>query len=63
MSSQLESRHFFRTGDTVQHRSGPLGEVADSHALFALICWTDGRHEEIEQFDPRVLVLERARPE
>jgi hypothetical protein len=59
MSRQLESRHFFRTGDTVQHHSGLFGEVIDSMALYAVIRWPDGRREEIDQFDPGLVVVER----
>ena len=62
MTFQLESRHFFRAGDTVQHLSGPLGEVAEAHTLYAIIRWMDGRQQEVEQFDSEILVLERATP-
>ena len=61
MSLQLESRHFFRTGDLVQHRGGALGEVADAQTLYATIRWADGEMQEVDQFDPAVIVLERAR--
>jgi hypothetical protein len=62
VSGQLESRHFFRTKDTVQHVDGFNGTVIESRALYATIRWDDDRHEEIDQFDPRVVVLERAEP-
>lgn len=60
MSMQLESRHFFRRGDVVQHLSGRTGEVTDAMALYAMIRWDDGQQEEIEQLEPNVVVLERA---
>jgi hypothetical protein len=60
VSGQLESRHFFRTRDTVQHVDGYFGTVMEAQALFATILWDDQRHEEIDQFDPRVAVFERA---
>lgn len=62
MSVQLESRHFFRAGDTVEHRSGEAGKVVEGFALYATVVWADGRREEIEQFDPFVVVTERAEP-
>ncbi len=63
MSKQLESRHFFRARDTVQHLDGQLGTVVDGHPLYAVVAWSDGRCEEVEQFDPFVMVIERADPE
>lgn len=60
MSGQLESRHFFRTRDTVQHVDGRFGTVVEAQALYATIRWDDGRDEEVDQFDPRVAVFERA---
>jgi hypothetical protein len=62
MSLQLESRHFYRAGDLVQHRRGDLGEVADAQTLYATIRWADGAMEEVDQFDPAIIVLERAKP-
>ena len=62
MSVQLESRHFFRAGDMVEHRSGVTGRVVEGSALYARVAWDDGRQEEIEQFDPFVVVIERAEP-
>ena len=62
VSTQLESRHFFRARDTVQHRDGPIGTILDGQALYAVVEWMDGRTEEVEQFDPRIVVLERAEP-
>ncbi|HET8656321.1 MAG TPA: hypothetical protein VFL93_12445 [Longimicrobiaceae bacterium] len=62
MSLQLESRHFFRARDVVQHRDGRFGTVLEERALFAVIDWDDGLREEVDQFDPRVLVVERAEP-
>lgn len=60
MSGQLESRHFFRTDDLVQHRAGVLGEVVAAGALYATIRWTHGEREEVDQFDRMIVVLERA---
>lgn len=60
MSGQLESRHFYRMRDVVQHRNGQIGTVVDGQALYATVAWIDGRREEIDQFDPLVVVIERA---
>ena len=60
MSGQLESHHFFRPGDTVRETDGRIGVVGDAGSLFAIISWGDGEEAEIEQFDPRVIVLERS---
>jgi len=60
MSGQLESRHFFRIRDTVQHMDGRFGRVSDAQALYATIIWDDGGQQELDQFDPRVEVYERA---
>ncbi len=60
VSGQLESRHFFRDRDTVEHVDGLEGTVLSGHSLFATIAWRDGRCEEVEQFDPLVVVVERA---
>lgn len=62
MSLQLESRHFFRTRDTVQHLNGDMGTVVEGFSLYATVAWTDGRREEVDQFDPFVVVIERAEP-
>jgi hypothetical protein len=61
LSVQLESRHFFRTGDTVRDPEGLEGVVVDFRALYAVVAWSDGRSQEVEQFDPTILVVERAR--
>jgi hypothetical protein len=63
VSIQLESRHFFRVRDRVQHRDGQLGTVVEGHALYATVAWSDGRQEEVDQFDPTVCVVERAEPD
>ena len=60
MSVQLESRHFFRERDTVQHLNGSIGTVVTGQALFATIAWEDGRFDEVDQFDPTIIVIERA---
>jgi hypothetical protein len=56
----MESRHFLRENDKVQHRNGFLGIVVDSYALYATVAWADGTTREIDQFDPDVVVVERA---
>jgi hypothetical protein len=60
VSRQLESRHYFRVRDTVQHLDGQLGTVVEGYALYATVAWSDGRQEEVDQFDPFVFVIERA---
>ena len=60
MSTQLESRHFLKTGDLVQHIRGAMGRVVEGYALWAVVRWEDGRQEEIDQLDPAVSVVERA---
>ena len=60
MSGQLESRHFFRAGDTVQHRDGRWGRVVEALALYAMVEWDDLSRQEIDQFEPLVEVVERA---
>lgn len=60
MSGQLESRHYFRENDRVQHLEGPFGVVREGYALFAVILWDDGGRSEVDQFDPRIVVVERA---
>ena len=56
----MESRHFMRVRDTVQSRSGGFGRVVEEWALYAVVEWADGRREEVDQFDPGVVVVERA---
>lgn len=56
----MESRHFLRVNDTVKHVGGRVGWVVDAFALYATVQWGDGRREEVEQFDPRIEVIERA---
>jgi len=60
VSVQLESRHFYQAGDIVRHRDGTSGTILEAHALFALVRWEDERREEVDQFDPRVLVILRS---
>lgn len=62
MSVQLESRHFFRMKDTVQHRDGLFGTVVDGQALYATVLWSDGHRQEVDQFDPHIVVVTRAEP-
>ena len=63
MSTQLESRHFLKAGDAVQHVGGRTGTVGEAFALYAVVRWEDGREEEVDQLDPRVFVTERAAKE
>jgi hypothetical protein len=44
----------------VQDRDGRTGRVAEVQSLYATVAWEDGAREEIDQFDPRVLVIQRA---
>jgi hypothetical protein len=60
VTQQLESRHYFRIGDTVRAVDGRLGTVLIGSTLFALVYWETGKEEEVDQFDPTVLVVERA---
>lgn len=60
MSDQLESRHYFKSGDTVRHIDGRSGTVTRSYALYAIIEWPDGSRAEFDQFDPDVEVAVRA---
>lgn len=59
VSVQLESRHFFQMRDTVQDRNGRTGTVQEGWSLYAVVAWEDGRREEVDQFDPRVVVIQR----
>lgn len=59
MSTQLESRHFFRESDVVVRRDGIIGTVAQGEALYAVVVWDDGTRAEVDQFDSRVLVVQR----
>ena len=63
MSTQLESRHFYNTGDVVERVDGALGTVLEGFALWAVVRWHDGRQEEVDQLDPTISVVERARKE
>ena len=60
MSVQLESRHYYKRGDVVQHLTGRVGEVMEERALYAVVKWEDGRQEEVDQLDPAITVVERA---
>ena len=60
MSIQSESRHFLKDGDLVEHVAGRAGTVLEAFALYAVVRWDDGGHEEIDQLDPTVSVTERA---
>ena len=59
MSGQLESRHYFRVGDTVRSIDGRTGTVVEALTLFASIEWADGGRVEVEQFDESVVVEQR----
>lgn len=60
MSVQLESRHYYKHRDVVQHLTGRVGEVLEERALYAVVRWEDGRQEEVDQLDPTIVVVERA---
>jgi hypothetical protein len=45
--------------DVVQNRDGRLGTVTQAESLYALVVWEDGGREELDQFDPRVMVVQR----
>lgn len=57
--SQLESHHFFREDDHVEHVDGRQGRVVESYSLFAVIEWEWGPREEVEQFTAEITVVER----
>jgi hypothetical protein len=63
VSGQTESRHYFRVRDRVRHLNGDLGTVVERFSLYATVLWADGRREEVDQFDPLVVVVERAESE
>jgi hypothetical protein len=60
VSIQSESRHFLQPGDLVEHVAGRVGSVLEAYALYAVVRWDDGGHEEVDQLDPAVSVTERA---
>jgi hypothetical protein len=60
VTSNLESRHFYLSGDLVQRLDGQQGRVVESLALWAVVRWEDGREEEVDQLNPAVWVTERA---
>jgi hypothetical protein len=60
MSGQLESAHFFCAGDVVQALDGRTGVIVEAWTHYAVIEWSDGRRQELDQFDPRVTVVQRA---
>jgi hypothetical protein len=59
----MESRHFLKSGDLVEHIAGKSGVVLEAFALYAVVRWDDGGEEEVDQLDPRVAVTERAAKE
>ncbi len=61
MSGQLESNHFFCFGDIVRRADGEVGTVVEAWSLYASIQWDSGRREEVDQFDPEITIIERAR--
>lgn len=63
MTGQLESPHFFRTGDAIRATDGRYGTVVEGAALYAIVEWYDGQREEIDQFDSNVVVTERSTAE
>jgi hypothetical protein len=60
VSLQMESRHYLKVNDTVQDLAGRVGRVVESFALYARVEWNGGRQEEVDQFDPRIEVIDRA---
>lgn len=44
----------------VQHRDGRMGTVVQAESLYAVIAWDGEGREEVDQFDPRVLVVQRS---
>jgi hypothetical protein len=60
VSTQLESRHFYKMHDVVERLDGVAGTVTESFALWAVIRWEDGTQAEVDQLDPTITVLERA---
>lgn len=60
MRSQLESLHYYRSGERVRDWAGREGTVLEGLALWATIRWDDGGTEEIAQLDPDITVLDRA---
>lgn len=60
VSGQLESNHFFRTGDSVRKSDGMLGIIIEGFSLYAIVEWSNGDREELDQFDPRVEVMQRS---
>lgn len=59
VSGQLESQHFYMTGDLVQAPDGRLGRVIEASTLYARVDWSD-ESREVEQFDPQFVVIQRA---
>jgi hypothetical protein len=59
----MESRHYFRVRDQVRHLDGSVGMVVERFSLYATVQWSDGRRQEVDQFDPLVVVVERAESE
>jgi hypothetical protein len=60
LAGQLESPHFLRLGDIVARSDGAVGTVVDASSLYAIVAWDAREPEEVDQFDPRVLVIQRA---
>jgi hypothetical protein len=60
VSSNLESRHFYMTGDLVQRLDGQRGQVVEGMTLWAVVRWEDGPEEEVDQLDPLIWVTDRA---
>lgn len=62
MTGQLDSPHFFRTGDVIRAIDGRVGVVLENSALYAVVEWEGKKREEVEQFDPDCVVIERLNP-
>ncbi|MDR0787325.1 MAG: hypothetical protein LBG44_05610 [Gemmatimonadota bacterium] len=58
--SQLESRHFFCTGDQVRSVDGRAGWITESWTHFASVQWENGTVGEVDQFDESLSVEVRA---
>lgn len=56
----MESRHFLRVDDTVEDSTGDIGRVIEASALYAVVEWSDGRRQEVDQFEPEIWVVLRA---
>jgi hypothetical protein len=63
VTAQIESVHYYRSGDTVRRRDGRSGVVTEGRTLYAIVTWDDGASEEVNQFDPSIAVETRSGPD